>query len=151
MCRGPPPAGRMPSMSDSTLSRRSATRAGALTKLPTGNGENFRKFQICLVSTSSPFHMRRMCLASVSRRGALQFGGFQSVALSGQESIAQGLPWVDSPNLRPRPRGLRRPFFRLLRCYEETPITCFLYSSLLYPQPRTRTTTRRSTTTRTRR
>jgi hypothetical protein len=28
---------------------------------------------------------------------ALHFGGFQSVARSGQESIAQGLPWVNSP------------------------------------------------------
>ena len=39
-------------MSDSTLSRRSAALRGLkpLTKLPTGNGENVRKFQICLVS-----------------------------------------------------------------------------------------------------
>ncbi len=38
-------------MSDSTLSRRSAALRGLkpLTKLPTGNGENVRKFQICLV------------------------------------------------------------------------------------------------------
>src|ERR1700738_1223791 len=52
MCRGPPPAGRMPFMSDSTLIRRSAALRGLkpLTKLPTGNGENVRKFQICLVS-----------------------------------------------------------------------------------------------------
>jgi hypothetical protein len=28
--------------------KRNATRAGALTELPTGNGENVRKFQICL-------------------------------------------------------------------------------------------------------
>jgi hypothetical protein len=28
---------------------------------------------------------------------ALHFGGFQSVARSGQESLAQGLPWVPSP------------------------------------------------------
>src|ERR1700738_4772747 len=51
MCRGPPPAGRMPFMSDSTLSRRSAALRGLkpLTKLPTGNAENVRKFQICLV------------------------------------------------------------------------------------------------------
>src|ERR1700693_2124272 len=50
MCRGPPPAGRMPFMSDSTLIRRSAALRGLkpLTKLPTGNGENVRKFQICL-------------------------------------------------------------------------------------------------------
>src|ERR1700719_5088138 len=49
--RGPPPAGRMPFMSDSTLIRRSAALRGLkpLTKLPTGNGENVRKFQICLV------------------------------------------------------------------------------------------------------
>jgi hypothetical protein len=38
-----------------------------------------------------------MCLAPVIRRRALQFGGFQSVARSGQKSIAQGLPWVNSP------------------------------------------------------
>ena len=39
-------------MSDSTLSRRSAALRGLkpLTKLPTGNGENVRKFQIYLVS-----------------------------------------------------------------------------------------------------
>jgi NAD(P)-dependent dehydrogenase (short-subunit alcohol dehydrogenase family) len=39
-------------MSDSTLIRRSAALRGLkpLTKLPTGNGENVRKFQICLVS-----------------------------------------------------------------------------------------------------
>jgi hypothetical protein len=42
----------MPFMSDSTLIRRSAALRGLkpLTKLPTGNGENVRKFQICLVS-----------------------------------------------------------------------------------------------------
>ena len=41
----------MPFMSDSTLIRRSAALRGLkpLTKLPTGNGENVRKFQICLV------------------------------------------------------------------------------------------------------
>ncbi len=51
-------------MSDSTLSRRSAALRGLkpLTKLPTGNGENVRKFQICLVRTSATqfaaFHLR---------------------------------------------------------------------------------------------
>src|ERR1700719_4380737 len=55
MCRGPPPAGRMPFMSDSTLIRRSAALRGLkpLTKLPTGNGENVRKFQICLARLSA--------------------------------------------------------------------------------------------------
>src|SRR6266481_8212802 len=40
--RGPPPAGRMPFMSDSTLSRRSAALR---TKLPTGNGEMPENFK----------------------------------------------------------------------------------------------------------
>jgi hypothetical protein len=38
-----------------------------------------------------------MCLAPVIRRSTLPFGDFQSVARSGQKSIAQGLPWVSSP------------------------------------------------------
>jgi hypothetical protein len=38
-----------------------------------------------------------MCFAPFIRRTALQFGGFQSVARSGQKSIAQGLSWVSSP------------------------------------------------------
>jgi len=58
-------------MSDSTLSRRSAALRGLkpLTKLPTGNAENVRKFQICLVRSCpsllekqvSPHLLRHTC------------------------------------------------------------------------------------------
>jgi hypothetical protein len=45
-----------------------------------------------------------MCLASY---GPKEFGRFRSVARSGQESIAQGLPWVISPT-RISPEGATR-------------------------------------------
>jgi hypothetical protein len=48
-----------------------------------------------------------MCVASVIRQRSLQFGCFQSVARSGQKSIAQGLTWINSPT-RISPEGATR-------------------------------------------
>jgi hypothetical protein len=58
-----------------------------------------------------------MCLAPVIRRRALQFGGFQSVARSGQKSIARGLPWVNSPGGM-SPEGAGRYSENRLRAFE---------------------------------
>jgi hypothetical protein len=43
-----------------------------------------------------PEELYRFSAVHTARR-ALYFGGRQSVARSGQESLAQGLPWVNSP------------------------------------------------------
>jgi hypothetical protein len=56
-----------------------------------------RLFRARRLRGRSPGLKTCMCLASVIRRRFLRFGGFQSVARSGQKSIAQGLPWVNSP------------------------------------------------------
>jgi hypothetical protein len=56
----------------------------------------------------------RMCLAS---HGPKEFGRFHSVARSGQESIAQGLPWV-IPRHPISPEGVTRYGEHRLRTFE---------------------------------
>jgi hypothetical protein len=58
-----------------------------------------------------------MRLAPIIRRRALQFEGFHSVARSGQKSIAQGLPWVNSPSGM-SPEGAGRYGEKWLRTFE---------------------------------
>ena len=57
---------------------------------------------------------RRRCLAS---HGPKELGPFHSVARSGQESIAQGLPWV-VPRHPIGPEGATRPGENRLRTFE---------------------------------
>jgi hypothetical protein len=77
------------------------------------------------LSLPSPFRARRgltpiprvnpgMCSAPYGPR---EFGCFQSVARSGQESIAQGLPWVIPPT-RISPEGATRYGENRLRTFE---------------------------------
>ena len=58
-----------------------------------------------------------MCLSSY---GPKKFGRFQSVAQSGQESIAQGLPWVIAPS-RIGPEGATSYGENPLRTFELAP------------------------------
>ena len=103
-------------MSDSTLSWRSAALRGLkpLTKLPTGNGENVRKFQICLVRTFVPdcFDEHTVLHVTFDRKGirgsvAIEPAGDANSTAVECEGVVTEMPSADQLLLQFNVTGLR--------------------------------------------